>query len=255
MQSSALLVASATGQYDCPRADVAIFADTQDEPAYVYEQLDRLTEWARPYGVTVHKTTAGSLSEHVLASMQRTKSRFVNIPVYSLRDDGSENMLRRQCTREFKLAPIERKARELMGYRKGQRVKGAAEALIGISRDEAHRMKPSRTPWIRNVYPLVDANLKRRDCVRIVMEAGLPEPKKSACVYCPFKSDAEFIDMRDNHPTEWARAVAFDAAIRTGSEGDPLFIHRSCKPLDQAEFRHDGQADMWGNECEGMCGV
>ena len=40
VQSTALLVISAHGLYGCPRADLAIFADTQDEPAY--ERGERL---------------------------------------------------------------------------------------------------------------------------------------------------------------------------------------------------------------------
>jgi hypothetical protein len=36
------------------------------------------------------------------------------------------------------------------------------------------------------------------------------------------------------------------------------FLHRSCKPLDQIDFRSDverGQGLLWDDECEGMCGV
>lgn len=37
-----------------------------------------------------------------------------------------------------------------------------------------------------------------------------------------------------------------------------IFLHRSCVPLDQVDFSTDGergQGLLWGNECEGMCGV
>jgi hypothetical protein len=39
---------------------------------------------------------------------------------------------------------------------------------------------------------------------------------------------------------------------------DKLYLHRSCKPLDEVEFNkkeNDKQLDMFNNECEGMCGV
>jgi hypothetical protein len=39
---------------------------------------------------------------------------------------------------------------------------------------------------------------------------------------------------------------------------DEIFLHRSCIPLDQVEFKKDDkskQIDMFNNECEGMCGV
>lgn len=34
-----------------------------------------------------------------------------------------------------------------------------------------------------------------------------------------------------------------------------MFAHRSCVPLDQVEFKHERQLNMFTTECEGMCGV
>ena len=47
--------------------------------------------------------------------------------------------------------PVRRKVRELLGLAKGQRVPAgtAVELWLGISTDEAIRMKPSRGRWIR----------------------------------------------------------------------------------------------------------
>src|SRR5688572_29312323 len=53
VQSSALLVMSALGLRDCPKAEVAIFADTQDEPKWVYEQVAALAEWGATHGLPV----------------------------------------------------------------------------------------------------------------------------------------------------------------------------------------------------------
>ena len=63
--------------------------------------------------------------------------------------------------------------------------------------------------------------------------------------------------MRDNRPGEWADAVEFDAAIRTaGGMRGQSYLHRSLLPLDQAPIDGNAnQADLWGEECEGMCGV
>ena len=66
--------------------------------------------------------------------------------------------------------------------------------------------------------------------------------------------------MKNERPEEFADAVEFDKNIRTGSRNirDKLYLHRSCKPLDEVEFNkkeNDKQLDMFNNECEGMCGV
>lgn len=50
VQSSALFVMSALGMYGCPKADVAIFADTGDEPSWVYDQLHRLRQFGLSTG-------------------------------------------------------------------------------------------------------------------------------------------------------------------------------------------------------------
>lgn len=45
VQSSALLILSAKGLYNCPKADIAVFADTGDEPQWVYDYLVVLQEF------------------------------------------------------------------------------------------------------------------------------------------------------------------------------------------------------------------
>ena len=66
--------------------------------------------------------------------------------------------------------------------------------------------------------------------------------------------------MRDNHPEDFADAVQVDLKIRdmysgNGSEGK-FYLHPSCVPLAEAQLDGDpNQPDLFGNECEGMCGV
>ena len=66
--------------------------------------------------------------------------------------------------------------------------------------------------------------------------------------------------IRDGDPDAWADAVGVDRAIRISLRGirGEVFLHRSAVPLDQADLataEERGQLDLWGNECEGMCGV
>jgi hypothetical protein len=65
-------------------------------------------------------------------------------------------------------------------------------------------------------------------------------------ITCPFHDDGFWLDLKTNHPAEWADAVAFDHAIRHGSaranaDGHPLrgtyYLHSSRVPLDQAVLR------------------
>ena len=257
VQSSALLVLACQGKV--PKPDACLFADTGDEPQYVYDYLKVLTAYAEPYGIEVVTAQKGVLSESVIAR-QKDGKRFVSVPLFTQQADGSKGMLRRQCTNEYKITPILKKVRELLGYKPRQRMKHKVRAMLGITIDEAQRMKPAWHKWVTNTWPLVDLGLHRDDCYGIVEEAGLPEPQRSACVYCPYHSDTYWQWMKDKHPEEFTKAVEFDESIRGMTQKGmdlPAFVHGSCVPLSEAVFDtgNPNQVDMFNNECEGMCGV
>jgi hypothetical protein len=174
-------------------------------------------------------------------------------------------MSRRQCTAEFKIQPIQRKVRELLGLHKGQRgpKEIAAHQLIGISTDEMVRMKNSTIPYIQNRWPLIELGMSRRDCLAWMERHGYRMPSKSSCTFCPYHDDAMWRDIRDNDPASWAQAIEVDAHLRSGNsraaEGmrGQLYVHRSCVPLDQVDLRTAadfGQISFL-DECDGMCGV
>ncbi len=259
VQSSAMLVLALTTD-KVPRPDAVIFADTGDEPYWVYDYLKVLEEYAAAHGAEVLTAQKGRLSEWVI-DRQKQGKRFVSVPVFTASPDGGrEGMLRRQCTREFKIEPITKKVREVLGYRPRQRVKERVRCMIGITIDEVERMKPSRQKWITNTFPLVDLGIHRTDCAKIMTDAGLPEPQKSACLYCPYHSDAYWQWMKTEEPETFQQAVAFDIAIRDMTmrgRKQPGYVHRSCVPLSEATFdvNDPDQVNLFGSECEGMCGV
>jgi len=249
VQSSALLVCSALGLHGVPKADVAIFADTGVEPGYVYDYLEILKEWSPVPIVVVSK---GNLTEWTV-DRQKNGKRFVTVPLFT---EGG-GMLRRQCTREFKIDPIYKEVRRQLGLKPRQRFKGLVRAMLGISIDEVQRMKPSWVAWIDNAFPLVDAGLARGDCLKICEANGLPKPKRSSCVYCPYHGDDIWRDMKQNHPEDWAKAVEFDEAVRDMTmrgRDQPAFVHRSLVPLGDVDLNED-QCELFGEECDGICGV
>ena len=167
----------------------------------------------------------------------------------------------RHCTSKFKIDPVHRAAREQMGLVRGQRAKGVVSAvqMLGISTDEAHRMKPSRIEWITHSYPLIDAGLSRDDCKRICREVFGEVPPRSSCYFCPYHSDAYWRWLKRDHPNEFEKAIEFDAAFRNSQprlRGE-VYIHRSMKPLDEAVSASSApeRGDAFGGECEGVCGV
>lgn len=247
VQSSTLALMIARG--DLPMVDCAIFADTGWEPKAVYDWLDWL-EAQLPF--PVHRVSAGNLRDDLLAKAS-TPERVASVPWFLLSPRGKPGMGRRQCTAEYKLRPLQRKVVDLLG---GKRPRGGCEMLIGISRDESWRMKPSRVQYITNTFPLIGKEMSRNDCLAYMAERQYPTPPKSSCIGCPFHSDEQW---RALAPDEFADAVEVDRAIRNQPAfRSQQFMHRSLKPLDQVDFstaEERGQLNLFINECEGMCGV
>lgn len=258
VQSSTLALMAAHGEI-APMPAAAIFADTQSEPAAVYLWLDWL-ETKLPF--PVYRVTAGSLRDEIMAATQG-RQRIDARPPFFVEGGG---MLWRQCTQDYKLIPIHRKVRELVGLspRKHGPKEIVVEQWIGISIDEASRMKPSRHAWIRHRWPLIEMEISRRGCLDWLKAHGYGIPSKSACTFCPYHDRATWAAMKRDDPEAWADAVAVDRAIRNTvndrRNSKPLspsrwYLHRSMVPLDEVTFSGDDrQPDMFQNECEGLCG-
>ena len=126
-------------------------------------------------------------------------------------------MGRRQCTSEYKIDPIRKKLRSMLGLSPRQRSpkEVAVRQWLGISMDEIMRMKPSRDAWVGNTWPLIDAEMSRQDCLRW-FEAVYPGRAlaKSACIACPFHNDAMWRDMKLHDPKSFAEAVDAREAVR-----------------------------------------
>lgn len=248
VQSTTLLLLAAEGRIG--PLDAAIFADTMWEPRVVYEHLDRIErEIAEPAGIPIYRVSNGNIRDDAL----NPEHRFASMPLFIKNEDGGDGMTRRQCSNEYKVTPIKRKVRELLGYEHPTPVpRGVfAEQWIGISRDEFGRAKDSDVRYARNAFPLLGmpggadgrTGWTRSDCLRYLRSRGYGETPKSACTGCPFHGNAQWRRMRDEQPQEWTDAVEFDHAIRKGSargnaNGKPLlgeaYLHRSRLPLDQA---------------------
>ncbi|MGK4581663.1 hypothetical protein [Kitasatospora sp. HPMI-4] len=235
-----MLLLSALGEL--PKLDYAIFSDTGWEPSKAYLHLDEVERRiARPANIPILRVSSGNIREDALDPAHR----FASMPLYILNQDGSPGMTRRQCTGEYKIKPIKRQVRQLLGYPHPVRVpRGVyAEQWIGISTDEFHRAKDADVKYTRHTFPLLDLGMSRDDCLKLLAEHGWGSTPKSSCLGCPFHGNAQWRDIRDNSPKEWADVVEFDAAIRAGNaranaDGRPLlgqaYLHRSRLPLDLA---------------------
>jgi hypothetical protein len=239
VQSTTMALMAAHGEIT-PMPDCAIFADTGWEPKAVYDHLDWL-EGVLPF--PVHRVSQGNLKDAV------TSGGFSAVPFFTPTGLGA-----RQCTYQFKIRPLSRKVKELLG---GKTLKGGATMYIGISYDEMIRMKDSRVQYMVHRFPLVEMEMRRHNCLEWMERNGYPRPPRSACLGCPFKRDSEWRALKDGPQDEWLATVEADKQIRAATRDVPQFMHRSLKPLDEVDLstaEDHGQMNFL-SECEGMCGI
>lgn len=269
-QSTALYLMSSLGQL--PTADYAVFADTGSETKETYAYLKWLLNWQKEHnGIPIIRTgRKNSLYHDLIKGTNCHGTRFASIPAFTKNPDGSTGMLRRQCTEEYKITQIQQTIRNVYGLKRYQRAP-QTEIWLGITIDEMERMKFPRHKWQGHVYPFCDYKavhnrserlggfpvLRRADCTHWLREQGFPVPPKSACFFCPYQSNARWLNMKKNQPNEWKRAVKLDQQIRDSSRKgveQPIYLHQTCVPLDEVNL-NENQLDLFPGECDGLCGV
>ena len=123
---------------------------------------------------------------------------------------------------------------------------------IGISRDEARRIRAQHRPWMELWYPLIfEVPMTREACISLIREQGWTgQIPHSACFMCPNHSDAEWIDMKLHWPEDFRAACELESEARLK---DPHFyLHQSCVPLTEVDFF--AQATMFPERgCYGGC--
>jgi len=254
VQSSTMALLAADGAI-APSPVAAIFADTMAEPRSVYSWLDQLKTML-PYPVIC--VSAGNLrSASTSVRVSRNGRAYVPTSIPGFVGQSLAPMMR-QCTRDYKIRPIMRAVRRVLSDRG---LPKRAVQWIGISTDEVMRIKPSRERWTENRWPLIELNMSRGDCVAYLAARGLKAPR-SACAFCPFHSDAEWSRLKREEPDTFAAVVEYEREMQSAFsrtrhlDGVP-WLHRSGLPIGEAVDSKVNQSQMslWGNECEGVCGV
>lgn len=239
IQSFTLAAMVALGELE--PIDAAIHADTTHERESTYKFAAKWKPWLESRGVRVVTV----MNENTIPT---DSWGGVYIPAFT--DTINGGVLNRQCTGNWKIRPIRR---WLQDNRNGKPV----EQWLGISLDEAERMKPSDVKYITNRWPLIENRMTRNACIAWLVRHGLDVPDKSACVFCPFHNRSAWWSMKSQGGNDWRKAVEVDEAIRKARPPFDLFVHSSRVPLADIKSPQDnGQIDMFEqNECEGVCFV
>ena len=260
VQSTVLALMASRGEIE-PTCDFAVFADPGWEGYDTYDHLDWLEE---QLDYPLYTTSNGSIYKDVIASASEGK-RMANPPYYTLSKDGKKGVLKRGCTTEYKVIPVQRKVREILGFKKGERIAGKVHVnmWLGISTDESQRLRESTDKWITFRWPLIEKGMNRTNCQSWLEKNGYPEAPRSACVGCPYHNNDYWRDMKKNRPDEWDEACKVDDLIRNGInkgsakdfQADQLFTHNDMVPLREVDLSTDEDRGQmtWLDECSGNC--
>ncbi len=236
VQSTAALVLAAQGKIDYP---VFVFANTGDDSEHP-DTLDYVNNVSIPFakkneiGFIVRQKRRMGKYEHqtILGEVHRRKR---SVPIPARMSNGKPG--NRTCTIDFKIRVIDKFIAEELQHN------GSVTVGLGISTNEIQRAKNRNPEKIRGFiktieYPLIELGLNRSQCLRIIADAGLPVAPRSACYFCPFHTQAEWIRLRHDRPDLFDKAVEIEQFINEKRKAvlkrDKVWLHQFLRPLDEA---------------------
>lgn len=258
VQSTSLLVLAATGLIDFPLFLMANTGDDSENPETLTYVRDVAMPYAEQHGielVLLDRHLRDGTVETLLGRLTKPGSRSLGIPVRM--PNGKPG--NRSCTTDFKIKVV---GKELK--RRGASAETPALVGIGISLDEAHRINARGVePYEHLSYPLVGVGVEtglrmtRSDCARLIADAGLPVPPKSACYFCPFHRRAVWAEQRRSHPDLFEKSAELEDLLierRTELGRHPVFLSDAGIPLREAISTDQTLFDDDDGSCEtGWC--
>jgi 3'-phosphoadenosine 5'-phosphosulfate sulfotransferase (PAPS reductase)/FAD synthetase len=216
----------------------AIFADTQVEPDAVYSHIESVKAWSP---IDIEIVTKGNLLED-----QRNK-RYSLLPFYAKdKVSGKVSLLSRTCTFNYKIKPVNKAIRASLGLTRKRIPENSIDLWLGISTDEAGRMKRNPSKEYNNVFPLIEIGFSRQDCLDYCHSYGI-YPPKSACYFCPFQDWSNYKGTVEDFNKSKEIEREFKDKLSWKYPHLELYLNRSGSGI--------GEGDFFDDECSGHCGL
>lgn len=183
--------------------DAILFADTGGERPGTYAYVSMFSDWlvARRYPpiITVKK---GGRQE----TLEENCLRLSMLPSLAYG--------RKRCSHRYKIEPQDKWTNNWPPARAAWAADTKVVKLIGYDMDEPHRAAIPEDEKYRYQYPLLEWGWGREECVAAIAAAGLPQPGKSSCFFCPSMTKPEILQLRSEHPDLLARALNIEATFK-----------------------------------------
>lgn len=157
-----------------------LFADTGGEKPNTYTHIVSVNKWCEKVGFPLIETLSGVMPRQIAdGTLEQECLRLGSLPAKAY---GFSS-----CSAKWKVDPQNRYIKNFIKINNLN--PSDVIKLIGFDADEISRVergkRASENMDVRQDYPLYNWEWGRDECVAAINRAGLPQPGKSACFFCP----------------------------------------------------------------------
>ena len=184
------------------RPDFITFADTGGERPHTYRHINDVQKWLVKIGfpkvVTVKKVDKNG----DVMTLEQDCLQGEKLPALAY---GFK-----QCSQKFKIQPQDKYYNNLPATKAEWKAGRKIAKYIGFDANESRRAKDYDDTKYNLEYPLIEWGWDRAKCVEAIERAGLPQPGKSSCFYCPASTNTEIRETNALYPELMKRAIAME---------------------------------------------
>lgn len=198
------------------KPDIIVFADPGGEHPHTYADMVKVNNWLF------------SVDWPQIDTVKTVNRNGEVIPLYEYcynRDElPSKAYGSSSCSEKNKTRPVNKflnnhpLCKKTWGkFRKLTDIKSKVTRIVGIDAGEDHRIQPylsntSKAVVDQNlkydvVFPLVDWDMDREDCVQSILDMGWDLPGKSSCFFCPSMTKPEILKLKEDNPELLEKAL------------------------------------------------
>lgn len=198
------------------RPDAITFADTGGEKPHTYTHIVMVNQWCEKVSFPQIETLSAVMPQQIIdGTLEQECLRLGSLPAKAY---GFSS-----CSAKWKVDPQRRFVKAFAA--KHQIALNAITRLIGFDADEHSRVergrKASSGEEAHQEYPLYEWGWGREECVAAIARAGLPQPGKSACFFCPSSKKHEIITLSKEYPALARRAIQMERKALAGGGPAP----------------------------------
>ena len=184
------------------RPDFITFADTGGEKPHTYRHIEDVQKW---------------LEKVQFPAIVIVKKVDKNGDILTLEDNCLQQKMLpslaygfKGCSQKYKIAPQDKYFNNLPEAKAEFKAGRKLIKMIGYDAGEERRATITDDGKYIYEYPLIEWDWSRDDCVAAITRAGIPQPGKSSCFFCPANKESEIREINSLYPDLMERAIKME---------------------------------------------